>query len=161
ITATIDARYYFGAPVVDATVKYKVMRSSHSARWYPSDRWDWMYGNGYWWFAADYNWYPGFEEWGCRRPFPMWWGRNFEQPELVIENEVRVGPDGKIEVVIDTATAKELHGNQDHKYTIIAEVTDQSRRTIVGQGDVLVSRKPFQVYTWLNKGQFRADDVIK
>ena len=64
-------------------------------------------------------------------------------------------------MLIDTATAKELHGNQDHKYTITAEVTDQSRRTIVGQGNVLVSRKPFKVYTWLDKGQYRTDDTIK
>jgi uncharacterized protein YfaS (alpha-2-macroglobulin family) len=161
VTATIEAKYYFGAPVTSAIVKYKVMRESHSSRWYPASRWDWMYGNGYWWFAADHDWYPGFAEWGCRRPIPPWWGWGREQPELVLENEVPVGPDGKVEVVIDTATAKELHGNQDHKFTIIAEVTDQSRRTIVGQGNVLISRKPFKVYTWLDKGHYRTDDTIK
>ena len=161
VTATIDVRYYFGAPVTSAIVKYKVMRENHSARWYPVSRWDWMYGNGYWWFAPDNDWYPGFAEWGSRRPIQPWWGMSREQPELVLENEVPVGPDGKVEVVIDTATAKELHGNQDHKFTIIAEVTDQSRRTIVGQGNVLVSRKPFKVYTWLDKGHYRTDDTIK
>ncbi|MBI2808212.1 MAG: alpha-2-macroglobulin [Planctomycetes bacterium] len=161
VTATIDARYYFGAPVTNAMVKYKVMRQSHSSRWYPYSRWDWMYGNGYWWFAPDYNWYPGFEAWGCRRPIMPWWGWSREQPEMVLENEVPIGADGKVEVVIDTATAKELHGNQDHKYTITAEVTDQSRRTIVGQGDVLVSRKAFKIYTWLDKGHYRTDDTIK
>lgn len=161
VSATIDVRYYFGAPVTSAVVKYKVMRESHSSRWFPTSRWDWMYGNGYWWFAAESDWYPGFAEWGCRRPIMPWWGFSREQPELVMEDEVPIGPDGKVEVVIDTATAKELHGNQDHKYTIIAEVTDQSRRTIVGQGNVLVSRKPFKVYTWLDKGHYRADDTIK
>jgi uncharacterized protein YfaS (alpha-2-macroglobulin family) len=161
VTATIEAKYYFGAPVTAAVVKYKVMRESHTSRWYPVSRWDWMYGNGYWWFAADHDWYPGFAEWGCRRPIPPWWGWSREQPELVLENEVPVGPDGKVEVLIDTATTKELHGNQDHKFTIIAEVTDQSRRTIVGQGTVLVSRKPFKVYTWLDKGHYRTDDTIK
>ncbi len=161
VTATIDARYYFGAPVTGAIVKYKVMRESHSSRWYPQSRWDWMYGNGYWWFAADYEWYPGFHEWGCRRPIMPWWGWNREQPELVLENEMPVGPDGKLEVVIDTATAKELHGNQDHKYTITAEVTDSSRRTIVGTGTVLVARKAFKIYTWLDRGHYRTDDTIK
>ncbi|MBI3821611.1 MAG: alpha-2-macroglobulin, partial [Planctomycetes bacterium] len=161
VTATIDTRYYFGAPVTGAVVKYKVMRQSHSSRWFPVSRWDWMYGNGYWWFAAESDWYPGFGEWGCRRPIMPWWGFSREQPELVMEDEVPIGPDGKVEVVIDTAMAKELHGNQDHKYTITAEVTDQSRRTIVGQGNVLVSRKPFKVYTWLDKGHYRADDTIK
>ncbi|MDB5331277.1 MAG: hypothetical protein JWP03_2428, partial [Phycisphaerales bacterium] len=33
ISATIKAKYYFGAPVVQAKVKYKVMRTSHSADW--------------------------------------------------------------------------------------------------------------------------------
>ena len=161
VTATIDARYYFGAPVTGAIVKFKVTRQSHSTRWYPTNRWDWMYGNGYWWFADDADWYPGFAEWGCRRPIMPWYGWNREQPELVLENELPVGPDGKVEVVIDTATAKELHGNQDHKYTITAEVTDQSRRTIVGSGNVLVARKTFKIYTWLDKGHYRADDTIK
>ncbi len=161
VTATIEAKYYFGAPVTSAVVKYKVMRESHSSRWYPMSRWDWMYGNGYWWFAADYEWYPGFNVWGCYRPIMPWWGRNHEQPEIVLENEVPVGPDGKVEVVIDTATAKELHGNQDHKYSITAEVTDQSRRTIVGQGNVLVARKPFKIYTWTDKGHYRTDDTVR
>ena len=161
VTATIDARYYFGAPVTGAIVKYKVTRQSHSSRWYPYSRWDWMYGNGYWWFAPDADWYPGFAEWGCRRPIMPWWGWGREQPELVLENELPVGPDGKVEVMIDTATAKELHGNQDHKYTITAEVTDQSRRTIVGSGNVLVSRKAFKIYTWLDKGHYRTDDTIR
>lgn len=161
VTATIDARYYFGAPVTSAVVKYKVTRQSHSSRWYPYSRWDWMYGNGYWWFAQEYDWYPGFGDWGCRRPIMPWFGWSREQPELVMEDEVPVGADGKIEVVIDTQTAKELHGNQDHKYTITAEVTDQSRRTIVGSGNVLVSRKPFKVYTWLDKGHYRQGDTIK
>ena len=137
------------------------MRENHVARWYPANRWDWMYGNGFWWFAPEYTWFPGFGDWGCLRPVPFWWGQGHAQPELIIENEVPVGPDGKVEIVIDTETVKELHGNLDHKFTIIAEVTDQSRRTIVGSGNVLVSRKPFKVYTWLDKGYYRADDTIK
>jgi uncharacterized protein YfaS (alpha-2-macroglobulin family) len=161
ITATIESKYYFGAPVTSAVVKFKVMRQPHSSRWYPVSRWDWMYGNGYWWFAADYDWYPGFAEWGCFRPIMPWWGRGQEQPEIVMEAEMPIGPDGKVDVVIDTAIVKELHGNQDHKYSITAEVTDQSRRTIVGQGDVLVARKAFKIYTWLDKGHYRADDTIK
>ena len=66
ITATIKSKYYFGAPVVNAKVHYKVMRQSHSAEWYPQAKWDWFYEPGYWWFGYDYNWYPGFREWGMR-----------------------------------------------------------------------------------------------
>lgn len=160
ITANIQAKYYFGAPVTSAKVKYKVLRSSTSSRWYPTGTWDWFYGSGYWWFAADYNWYPGWQSWGCMRPMPWWFHGGHEQPEVVLENEVQIGPDGSVPVVIDTKPAKELHGDTDHEYTITAEVVDESRRTIVGTGKVLVARKPFQVFTWVDRGHFRTGDTI-
>ncbi len=144
ITAEVVAKYYFGAPVTEAKVKYKVLRSAHDARWYPIGRWDWLYGRGYWWFAYDYAWYPGWHRWGCMRPIAWWWhGRN-EQPEVVAEREVEIGHDGKLKIEIDTALAKEIHGDQDHRYEITAEVVDQSRRTIVGTGEVLVARQAVQ-----------------
>src|SRR5262249_30338545 len=122
IVATIHAKYYFGAPVTHAKVKYKVLRSSYASNWYPRGAWDWFYGSGYWWFACDYAWYPGWGEWGCKRPMPFWWGGRQEQPEVVLDTEVPIGPDGIVHVPIDTMPAKELHGNQDHQYTITAEV---------------------------------------
>ena len=161
IEATVKAKYYFGAPVTSARVKVKVLRTSYRSTWYPRGRWDWFYGTGYWWFAADYVWYPGFRDWGCKRPAPWWLvGRNFEQPEVVLENEVLIGPDGTVKIPIDTAPARALHPDQDHKYSITAEVVDESRRTIVGSGDVLVARKPFKVFAWLNRGHYRAGDTI-
>jgi uncharacterized protein YfaS (alpha-2-macroglobulin family) len=164
ISATIDARYYFGAPVVNATVKYKVLRSGYDERWYPIMPWDWLFGRGYWWFAYDYTWYPGWGEWGTPRPEVLWhrpgWWAPPQQPEVVAEAEVPVGPDGTIKVEIDTAVAKAVHGDQDHKYTITAEVTDASRRTIVGSGEVLVARKPFKVYAWVNRGHYNVGDTV-
>jgi hypothetical protein len=161
ISTTIKAKYYFGAPVVQAKVKYKVMRTSHSADWYPGGRWDWFYEPGYWWFSPDYRWYPGWQEWGCARPVPWWFPRRWERPEIVAENEVAIGADGTVKVEIDTAVAKAVHGDTDHKYEITAEVTDQSRRTIVGQGDMLVARKPFKVYAWVDRGHYQTGDAIE
>ena len=162
ITATIEAKYYFGAPVTEAKVKYKVLRTEHSAAWYPWTRWDWLFESGYWWYGYDYVWYPGWKHWGCRRPIWPWWGwRRAPQPEVVAENEVEVDKDGKVKIVIDTALAKAIHGDRDHKYSITAEVTDKSRRTIVGTGNVLVSRKPFKVYAWVHRGHYRVGDVIQ
>jgi uncharacterized protein YfaS (alpha-2-macroglobulin family) len=161
IAATIQAKYYFGAPVTKATVKYKVLRTTHSAAWYPRGAWDWFYGAGYWWFAPDRPWYPGWSDWGLARPLPWWFGGRPEQPEVVMENEVAIGPDGTVKIAIDTLPAKELHGNHDHRYAITAEVVDESRRTIVGTGSVLVARKPFKVYAWVDRGFYRAGDVVK
>jgi uncharacterized protein YfaS (alpha-2-macroglobulin family) len=160
ITATIKAKYYFGAPVQKAKVKYKVMRSDYSANWYPAMPWDWFYGSGYWWFAYDYTWYPRWDEWGCKCPRWWWWPASYAPPEIVAENEVPIGPDGVVKVTIDTKPAAELHGDTDHKYTLSVEVTDDSRRTITGDGTVLVARKPFKVYAWVDRGHYRPGDVI-
>jgi uncharacterized protein YfaS (alpha-2-macroglobulin family) len=161
ITAKIRAKYYFGAPVSQGTVKYKVLRSEHSAAWFPVRPWDWCYGAGYWWFATDYTWYPGWKEWvGCRKPAAIWWPVPSAPPEVVAEAEVPIGSDGTVPVVIDTSWAKEWHGDVDHQYTIQAEVRDPSRRIIAGSGTVLVARKPFTVFVWLDRGYANVGDSI-
>ena len=163
ITTKVVAKYYFGAPVAGAKCSYKVLRSQHAATWYPPMPWDWFYGPGYGWFIDDYPWYPGWREWGCKRPTPSWnwqWQRR-EQPEVVAQGEAEIGADGTLEIVIDTAVAKAIRGDQDHRYEITAEVTDKSRRTIVGTGKVLVARKPFKVTAWVDRGYFRVGDTVR
>ncbi|MHC4878911.1 MAG: alpha-2-macroglobulin family protein, partial [Planctomycetota bacterium] len=160
ITATINANYYFGAPVTNARVKYKVLRTAHDSRWYPYGKWDWFYGRGYWWFAYDYDWYPGWSRWGCIAPSPWWWPQSHDPPEVVAEAETEIGPDGTLAVEIDTELAQEMHGDQDHRYEITAEVVDESRRTIVGNGEVLVAREPFKVFAWVNRGHFKTGDAV-
>ncbi|MBI2825758.1 MAG: alpha-2-macroglobulin [Planctomycetia bacterium] len=162
IQATVSARYYFGSPVTEAKVKYKVLRTTHTDRWYPVGAWDWFYGPGYWWFAYDYDWYPRWREWSCcGRPAPWWWPRSYQPPEVVADAEVPIGPDGKVTIDIDTAIAKELHGHEDQEYSITAEVVDQSRRTIVGAGNVLVARQPFKVAAWVDRGFYRTGDTVR
>ncbi len=161
ITAKLKAKYYFGSPVAKAKVHYKVLRSSFSEQWYPPGPWDWLYGPGYWWFGCDMPWYPGWHDWGCVRPWPWWWGRNPAPPEVIADRQVEIGADGTIAIEIDTAIAKLIHPDQDHQYEITAEVTDASRRTIVGTGKVLVARKPFKVYAWVDRGYYRVGDVVR
>ncbi|MDO5113054.1 MAG: alpha-2-macroglobulin family protein [Planctomycetia bacterium] len=155
IRATIHAKYYFGAPVTQGTVKYKVTRTAYSQRWYAPGRWDWLYGRGYGWCGCDYTWFPGWGVWGTLAPVPQWLrGERYEQPEVVLEQEVALteAMAGKVEVEFETFAAKSLHPDQDHQYTIQAEVVDASRRRIDGRGQVLVARKPFQVHSWLDRG---------
>ena len=161
ITAKIQAKYYFGSPVTEGTVKLTVRRYSHTENWYPTARWDWCFGPGYWWFCYDYPWYPGWHNWvGCQRPAPWWYGSRHTPPELVLQREVELNADGTVDVEIDTAIAKEVHGDMDHRYEIVAEVRDQSRRTIVGTGSVLATRKPFKVFTWVDRGYYHTGDSI-
>jgi len=162
LSAKVAAAYYFGGPVTEAKVKYKVLRHEHSARWYPRMYWDWFYGPGYWWFAYDYTWYPGWRHWGCPRPAFRWRGWHREPPpEVVAEGEATIGHDGTLRIDIDTAPAKAAYGDMDHRYEITAEVTDRSRRTIVGNGSVLVARKPFKVHAWVDRGHYRAGDTVQ
>lgn len=162
INAKIKAKYYFGSPVTNATVKYTITRQEYNDQWFPEGYWDWCYGPGYWWFCYDTPWYPGFKHWcGCFRPWPWWYPNYPAPPEVVAEREVPINADGEVDFEIDTSLAKELHGDQNHKYSITAEVRDSSRRTIVGSGEVLVAQKPFKVFTWLGRGYYKAGDVVK
>ncbi|MEE4265902.1 MAG: MG2 domain-containing protein [Desulfobacteraceae bacterium] len=161
IPVVINASYYFGSPVTRATVKYTVHRSETDDRWYPSFYWDWFYGPGYWWYGYDYSWYPGWAQWGCKRPIWSWWPHDSNiQPEIVADGEVKIGEDGVVRFEIDTELTKLIHPDTDHRYTITAEVRDQSRRTIVGQGQVLVARQPFKVYAWSDRGHYRVGDTV-
>lgn len=160
ITAEIKAAYYFGEPVKAGKVKYKILRYEHTAQWFPAGNWDWFYDPGYWWFAYDYAWYPGWNQWGCFRPWPWWVHRASPPPEVVAENETDIPEDGILQVSIDTNLAKEMHGDTDHRYEISAEVTDLSRRTIAGKGQVLAARRPFKVYAWVDRGHYRIGEPI-
>ncbi len=160
IAATVRAKYYFGAPVVNAKVKYKVLRYSYNKNWYPIDEWDWLYGVGYWWFAGDYNWYPGWRKWGCMPPRAWWLPVPHTPPEVIADSTLKLDKDGEGKITIDTAITKAMHGDTDHRYEITVEVTDESRRTIVGKGNVLVARKPFKVYVWLDRGYYNVGDTI-
>lgn len=160
VTATINANYYFGAPVTSAKVHYKVERTRKDSRWYPVTRWDWLYSPGYWWFAPDAAWYPGWNRWGCFAPVPPWIGWSPDPPEVVAEGDATIGADGKFTVDIDTESALQQHSDSDHSYTITAEVTDQSRRTISGKGEVLVARDPFRVFVWTDRGHYQSGDTV-
>lgn len=154
----VKADYYFGGPVKQGKVKYKVQRSAHTDRWFPMGRWDWLFGSGYGWRASYYDWYPGARNWCFCIPRYPWIHWQSDPPELVAEGEAALKEDGTFSVKIDTTLAKELHGNEDHRYEIEAEVTDASRRTIFGKGSVLAARRPFEVYVSLDRGYYNAGD---
>jgi uncharacterized protein YfaS (alpha-2-macroglobulin family) len=154
--ATVKAKYYFGSPVTNGTVHYSIRRTERTDGYVPSRPWDWFYGPGYWWCGKSYRWYRGWDDWG----YDIGYHRGSNPPEIVAENSVPIGKDGTIKIKIDSAVAKELFGHMDHSYTITAEVTDESRRTIVGTGSVIAGRKPFRVYAWMKGGHYRIGDPM-
>ncbi|MBI4878037.1 MAG: alpha-2-macroglobulin [Planctomycetes bacterium] len=160
-TAVVKASYYFGGPVREAKVQYRVLRTSFEQEWYPPRCYDWLYGPGYWWFGYDCLGYPGWERWGCSRPVWWWLRRPSAPPEVIAQGEAEIAGDGTFQIDIDSAPAKALYGDQDHRYQISVDVTDRSRRTISGSGAVIAARAPFKVYVWPDRGYYRAGDTIE
>ena len=71
-----------------------------------------------------------------------------------------IRPDGTVPVAIDTLPAKELTATRttvrDHRRGG-RRVAPHHRR----HRHVLVARKPFKVFTWVDRGHYRAGDTIK
>ena len=161
-TATVKATYFHGSPVRNANVEIIVKRGSISERWFPVWRWDWLYGPGAWWSGSEATWHPTWKSWGCIPPHPPWWHENRWTPdELVMKRNVPIGLDGTAKIEIDTAVAKEIHGDMDAKYTIEARVVDASRREERGTGSVIAARKPFEVVVWTDRGYARAGEQVE
>jgi hypothetical protein len=163
LTALISADYYFGAPVTEATVSYKVFREEYTHRWYPPGDWDWLYGAGYGYSWYERDWFPW---WGrlrcCWAPPPWWWGYTPRSRvrELVQQGEEEIGPDGTLRVEIDTGPALRDHPDRDHRYVIQAEVRDASRRVISGEGDVKATRHPYYAMINSDRGYYRPGEEM-
>jgi uncharacterized protein YfaS (alpha-2-macroglobulin family) len=158
-TATVKANYFHGAPVRKAEVEIIVKRGSVTEPWFPSWRWDWLYGRGAWWNGTEASWHPSWNRWGCNPPPPPWFqGNRWTPDELILKKTVPIGEDGTAKIEIDTAPAKEIHGDMDAKYTIEARVVDASRREERGTGSVIAARRPFEVVVWTNRGHAKAGD---
>ncbi len=161
-TATVRATYFHGSPVRKAEVEIIVKRAPLQTRWFPASRWDWIYGSGAWWNSSEASWHPTWKKWGCMPPHPPWWQNDSWTPEeLVLKTTVPIDSDGTAEVEIDTAPAKELHGDVDSNFTIEARVVDASRREERSTGNVIAARKPFEVIVWTDRGHASAGDQIE
>jgi len=161
ISAVVQAKYYFGAPVSDATVSYKVFRQSFRHSYIEPAPYDWLYGAGYGLIDYPYEWFPWWKRWGGCRIAPPWY--RWHAPaakQLVKHGEAAIGKDGKLEIKIDTADALKHHSDSDHRYQIQVEVTDSSRRTITGAGSVSATRQSFYAYVSTDRGWLKPKEQV-
>ena len=150
--------------MTQAKVKYKVLRTSYSSTLVSARRLGLVLRHAATGGSPPITpGIPAWNEWGCKRPMPIWWGGwSHEQPEVVLENEVADRPRRHGEDRRSTRRRpRSCTATRTIKYAITAEVVDESRRTIVGTGNVLVARKPFQVFAWVDRGHYRAGDTIE
>ncbi|MHC5040402.1 MAG: MG2 domain-containing protein, partial [Planctomycetota bacterium] len=149
--AKINARYYFGAPVTEGKVTYRVFRRNYRHAYVPSGEFDWLYGRGYgwrpWWY---YFWGP------WRRP----------PEEMVTSGTAKTDAEGNAFVEIDTTKFAELGKDlgeraPDHLFTVKAEVMDNARRTIEGSGQIKVTRSEYYAFIETPRGFFEKGERAK
>ena len=93
ITATIKAKYYFGSPVTKAKVKYKVKRTSYTARLVSARALGLVLRAGLLVVRLRLRLVSRLAAVGLPRGrCPFWWPRAQQPPEVVAEHEVRDRP---------------------------------------------------------------------
>ncbi|MFN7926883.1 MAG: MG2 domain-containing protein [Blastocatellia bacterium] len=110
---TIEAKYFFGAPVANADVKFYIYRARYFHPWWRSEE------------DADDFISEGDDEEGGR-----YYGYG---NDMVKEGEAKLGKDGKVNIEFDVPQPDEKN-NADFTYRLEAMVTDASRREIEGKG---------------------------
>lgn len=128
IEATIEAEYYFGGPVANATIEAVVTQQPFQRYWYP-------------WRNA-YSWY---------FPEPPMSGGG----EVVKQETLRTDANGRATIVIDTPRDR-----GDLVFDIQARVTDSSRREVVGNGEVKVTRQRYSMMATPEHYLHRPNDKV-
>ena len=150
VAARINAKYYFGSPVPNAKVKYTVRKSSWWANYRFPSPYDWLYAS---WGVGDYD--TGRRNIGGEG-----------SGTIIKEGEVTTDEKGFAELSFKTDELEPIDDNNwwarysNPLYTIEAEVTDASRRTIEAQGEVKVARQQYFAFLKTDQGYFQAGDRV-
>jgi hypothetical protein len=130
VEVSIQADYYFGGPVSDASVELLVYQNPFWHIWYEPRPFPWLYDD-----MNDEN-------------SPYGYGGHFRNRfygggnQIIKRETIKTDATGKATLTFDTPE----NANQDFEYRIEAHVTDSSRREITGSGTVRVTRQHYYVY---------------
>ena len=135
VEAEIQADYYFGGPVSNASVEVVVYQNPFYHYWYP---------------RRDYPWY--YEDLGAQ------WRRYYSGQGAVVKREtIKTDSTGKAVITFDTTRE---NYNQDYEYRIEARVVDSSRREITASATVRVTRQRYYVYPRPAQNIYRPTDKV-
>jgi len=147
IKGKIDAKYYFGSPVSNGNVVLKIYRRNY-------------------WIPFFYKSNRRFISQKSNKILP-WYN---QQPELIKTIEAELDANGiyhfQLEIKEDENSESPQKGNseipfkQDFIYELIAEVTDQSRRTISGKTNVIVSQGEFNLSATTDRYFVKQNETI-
>ena len=117
--------------------------------------WDWpSYGPGYERLYPDYAWYPSWDRWGQNDSRSLWEAFNQIPGPIILNKDAILDVDGSFELEVDTKSVEIEKESGDFRYTVTAEVTDSSRRTIAAAGDVYVAQHPLTVVVDADRGYY-------
>ena len=134
IPVAIEAKYYFGAPLANAEVAYKVYRSETVPIYPFAFLWNWLYGDRYAICTATYQ-------------TPEVQNINYGQV-LICDTKGKTDARGVLKFEIDSADTLARFGNKDFRYTVEAEVKDSTNRVVSTSGSVIAAVKPFAVHLY-------------
>jgi uncharacterized protein YfaS (alpha-2-macroglobulin family)/tetratricopeptide (TPR) repeat protein len=135
VEVNVQADYYFGGPVANANVEVVVYQNPFYHYWHrPHD---------YPWFYEDMN------------PESRW-GRYYGGGQIIKRETLKTDATGKASLTFETPR----NAGQDFDYRVEARVTDSSRREIVGNGNVRVTRQRYYVYAEAAHNLFRPQDKV-
>jgi uncharacterized protein YfaS (alpha-2-macroglobulin family) len=135
VEVNIQADYYFGGPVSNASVEVVVYQNPFYHYWYP---------------RHDYSWY--YDDIEQQRRY------NYGGGGQTIKREtIKTDATGKATITFDTPRE---NYNQDFQFRIEARVTDSSRREIIASDTVRVTRQRYYVYPHPERNIYRPKDKV-
>ncbi|HLQ22482.1 MAG TPA: hypothetical protein VK132_04710, partial [Gemmatimonadales bacterium] len=136
--ARVKARYYFGAPVPGARVVYHVFRSAAAPQYRFPRPFDFLFRD---WDTGSYD-------------------NSAYRGDLVSSGEARTDAQGETPITFETGVTDPGWNVSSMRYTIEAEVTDASRRTITGSGSVMATRQQFFAFLDTPQGFYARGDHV-
>ncbi|HEX7772817.1 MAG TPA: alpha-2-macroglobulin family protein, partial [Pyrinomonadaceae bacterium] len=133
VEVEVQADYYFGGPVSNASVEVVVYQLPFYLYWYPRREYSWYYDD----IARQYN-YGG-------------------QGSVIKREQIKTDANGKAKLTFDTPRQ---NYNQDYEFRIEARVVDSSRREIVASDRVRVTRQRYYVYPRSAQNIYRPKDKV-
>ncbi|MEK6300028.1 MAG: alpha-2-macroglobulin family protein [Acidobacteriota bacterium] len=132
VEVNVQADYYFGGAVSNATVELLVYQNPFYHYWYQ---------------PRDYEWY--YED-----LTPQY--RNYGRGQIIKRETLKTDATGKAKLTFETPRGS----GQDFEYLVEARVTDSSRREITGASTVRVTRQRYYVYPKPKHYIYRPQDKV-
>ncbi len=135
VEVNIQADYYFGGPVSNASVEVVVYQNPFYHYWYPRHDYPWYYDD----LEQQGRYYYG------------------GQGQTIKREIIKTDSTGKATITFDTPRE---NYNQDFQYRVEARVTDSSRREIIASDTVRVTRQRYYVYPRPQRNIYRPKDKV-